>query len=245
MSFSPSSSSQQQQQQRQQQQQHSPSLSTNSPPTAPPFHSADPAFDIFTWYPSYQSCARYFLDHAQHSAPVHAVAAFMNIRLPFQRSPGPILRYNTANMPGSGVHLGMGPAPGAADAPVPQQWCSLVPYLRRMVATGLDNPGVLHGFFGDEWAKGVGPLHEQERRNFLFAAKSGGWAAVKRDYDMLPTETVPFLQPMMSAAEEELAAAERTWSEWLAMEDWLVGSRGLEARGREREGQGSGGRSRR
>ena len=89
----------------------------------------------------------------------------------------------------------------------------------------MDFPGVLHGFFGDDWTAGVGPLHEQERRNYLFAAKSGGWAAVKQAYDLPPLETVPFLRPLQGAAEVEIDAAERSWSEWLAMEDWMVGPR--------------------
>jgi len=38
----------------------------------------------------------------------------------------------------------------------------------------MDFPDVLRGFFGDDWAAGVDPLHEQERRNYLFTAKSGG-----------------------------------------------------------------------
>jgi hypothetical protein len=102
---------------------------------------------------------------------------------------------------------------------------SLIPFIRRLVVTGMDFPGVLHGFFGDDWPTGVGPLHEQERRNYLFAAKSGGWASVKRDYDMLPTETVPFLRPLQRPLDVEIEAAERAWSQWLAMEDWMVGSR--------------------
>ena len=71
----------------------------------------------------------------------------------------------------------------------------------------------------------MGPLHEQERRNYLFAAKSGGWASVKKDYDMLPMETVPFLRPLQGTVDREILAAEKSWSEWLAMEDWMVGSR--------------------
>lgn len=94
--------------------------------------------------------------------------------------------------------------------------------------TGLDFPGVLHGFFGDDWATGVGPLHEQERRNYLFAAKSGGWASVKRDYDMLPLESVPFMRPLQAPIIAEIEAAEKSWSEWLAMEDWMVGPRAPE-----------------
>ena len=99
----------------------------------------------------------------------------------------------------------------------------LIPYLRRLVVTGLDFPGVLHGFFGDDWATGVGPLHEQERRNYLFAAKSGGWASVKRDYD-----TLPFMRPLQAPVIAEIVAAEKSWSEWLAMEDWMVGPRAPE-----------------
>ena len=116
-------------------------------------------------------------------------------------------------------------------SPLPHQShtaVSLVPYLRRLVVTGLDFPGVLHGLFGDDWASGVGPLHEQERRNYLFAAKSGGWASVKKDYDMLPMETVPFMRPLANPINAEIEAAEKSWSEWLAMEDWMVGPRAPE-----------------
>ncbi|KAL1957172.1 hypothetical protein VTO42DRAFT_6315 [Malbranchea cinnamomea] len=174
-------------------------------------------FDIFEWYPRYQNCLRYFLDRAQYSMPVQALATFLNIRLPFQRQPNPV--YNSAMT--QRPYL-----PGVSDPnyPPPPD-VSLVPYLRRLVATGMDLPGVLHGFFGDEWVAGIGPLHEQERRNYLFAAKSGGWAAVKRDYDILPLETIPFLRPLQGVAEAEIEAAERSWSEWLAMEDWMVGPR--------------------
>lgn len=84
---------------------------------------------------------------------------------------------------------------------------------------------MLHGFFGNDWAAGVGPLHEQERRNYLFAAKSGGWASVKRDYDILPLETVPFMRPLQGTTGREIEAAEKNWGEWLALEDWMVGPR--------------------
>ncbi len=96
------------------------------------------------------------------------------------------------------------------------------------MVTGLDFPGILHGFFGDDWAIGVGPLHEQERRNYLFAAKSGGWASVKKDYDMLPLEAVPFMRPLQGPVIAEIEGAEKSWSEWLAMEDWMVGPRAPE-----------------
>ena len=109
------------------------------------------------------------------------------------------------------------------SALTPSPVVSLIPYIRRLVATGMDYPGVLHGFFGDDWVNGVGSLHEQERRNFLFAAKSGGWASVKRDYDMPPLETVPFLRPLQGASGVEIQAAERAWSDWLYHEDWMLG----------------------
>jgi hypothetical protein len=89
----------------------------------------------------------------------------------------------------------------------------------------MDIPPILQGFFGNDWAAGIGPQREQERRNYLFAAKSGGWAAVKREYDMSPLETVPFMQPLKDPSDGELNAAEEKWSEWLALEDWMVGSR--------------------
>jgi len=59
-------------------------------------------FDIFEWYPQYQSCQQYFLDHAQHSVPVQALAAFLNIRLPFQRQPNPTFNYPGTGIPGQG-----------------------------------------------------------------------------------------------------------------------------------------------
>ena len=195
----------------------------------------DPQFDIFEWYPKYQSCQRYFLDHAQHSGPVQAVAAFININLPFQRTTSQMDGISTSHLPvlsgmaGSrGPHLRQSTA-GSSMYPRPAYHISLVPYLRRLVVTGLDFPGVLHGFFGDDWAVGIGSLHEQERRNYLFAAKSGGWASVKKDYDMLPFETVPFLRPLQAPIDAEIDAADKTWSEWLAMEDWMVGSRAPES----------------
>lgn len=209
-------------------------------PPAPPQACADnPAFDIFEWSPKYASCQRYFLDHAQHSGPVQALSAFMNIQLPCQRHPG-IYSSSTAPSDFAGRHLSFGAGssgssvsggggtglPGHGNAQFrPAPSVSLFPYLRRLVVTGLDFPGVLHGFFGDDWASGVGPLHEQERRNLLFTAKSGGWAVVKREYDISPLETVPFLRPLQGVAETELVAAEKNWSEWLALEDWMVGPR--------------------
>ncbi|KAH8432445.1 uncharacterized protein LDX57_010081 [Aspergillus melleus] len=83
---------------------------------------------------------------------------------------------------------------------------------------------MLHGFFGDDWKAGVGLLHEQERHKYLFAAKSGGWAATKKNY-VSPLETIPFLSPLQVSLDSEIEAAEGCWSEWLVMEDWMIGSR--------------------
>ncbi|KAL8919704.1 MAG: hypothetical protein Q9208_006657 [Pyrenodesmia sp. 3 TL-2023] len=236
-----------------------------SPPPQPPTpHSRadDPQFDIFDWFPKYQSCQRYFIDHAQISAPVQAVAAFINILLPLQHAPNAVTSSSTRlRLPPSPG--GLDPfnyaaasttarSPGGVTNPPPPNFTytsvSLIPYLRRLVVTGLDFPGVLHGFFGDDWAAGVGPLHEQERRNYLFAAKSGGWASVKKDYDMGPAETVPFMRPLQGTVGTEIEAAEKTWSEWLAMEDWMVGPRapegmqGQERQQQQQEGRGDQGR---
>ncbi|KAE8556389.1 hypothetical protein EYB25_001090 [Talaromyces marneffei] len=185
--------------------------------------SEDANFDIFEWYPRYQSCQRYFVDHAQHSVPVQALSAFLNIQLPFQKQSYPVFNSSTpaaGTVPSAANQTVLGSLSSHAVSSV-----SLIPYIRRLVATGMDFPGVLHGFFGDDWTAGIGPLHEHERRNYLFAAKSGGWAAVKKEYDMGYSETVPFLRPLQGPIDAELEAAERSWSEWLAMEDWMVGPR--------------------
>lgn len=215
--------------------QHAAFPGSSAPPRASTQRADDPQFDIFEWYPKYQSCQRYFLDHAQHSGPVQAVAAFINMNLPYQRTIGQMDGSSPSQLPGLGgmsgsrtPHLRQGTTASSMYSP-PAYHISLVPYLRRLVVTGLDFPGVLHGFFGDDWAAGIGSLHEQERRNYLFAAKSGGWASVKKDYDMLPFETVPFLRPLQAPLDAEIDAAEKTWSEWLAMEDWMVGSRAPES----------------
>jgi hypothetical protein len=170
-------------------------------------------FDILEWYPQFQSCHRYFLDHSQHTGPIRALAAYINIQLPYQKYPNPVSSYTlSSSLPAS-----------SASKPNPQ--VSLIPYIRRLVATGNDSPSVLHEFFGDDWVKGIGSIHEIERRNYLFAAKSTSWMKVKQSYDMSPDESCPFLIPLKEATEEEIQAAEATWSEWLAMQDWMLGPR--------------------
>ncbi|CAK7230911.1 hypothetical protein SBRCBS47491_007750 [Sporothrix bragantina] len=194
---------------------------------------ADAQFDIFEWHLEYQSCVRYFLDHAQYSAPVQGVAAFVNIQLPFQRPVHPILASHATSgaPPGNGGPAARAAAAAAAAAAAtggtaqPTAFVTLVPYIRRLVATAFDYPAVLHGFFGDDWLAGIGPMHETERRNYLFASKSDNWLKVKSDYDMDEGQTVPFLRPLRNVSEDEIVNAETTWSEWLAMGDWMLGPR--------------------
>ncbi|KAL6851815.1 hypothetical protein J3F83DRAFT_757646 [Trichoderma novae-zelandiae] len=175
-----------------------------------PFQEAQ--FDLFDWYPKYRSCLSFFLERGQHTNAVQAVAAIVNIRLPFQQNQG-FPRH--AATPGSAP-----PGPPPADVSV-----SLVPYVRRLVATGFDTIAILHGFFGDGWDAGVGPIHDNERRNYLFAAKSETWLRVKASYDLDDGQTVPFLRPLQAVTEKEIQAAEASWSEWLAMQDWMLGPR--------------------
>lgn len=187
-------------------------------------------FDIFEWHPAYQSCQKYFLDHAQHDSSVQVVAALVNIRLPFQWQP-PMTSYGTS-LPRNSTSSTLFPSYSRQSGPPPQQrtngpanWVSLVPYIRRLIITGFDKEAVLHGFFGNDFRKGVGPVQECERRNYLFAAKAGGWAQVKQQYDMDPEQSVPYLQPPQNIQLAEIESAEKLWSQWLAMEDWMVGPR--------------------
>ncbi|KAK2598965.1 hypothetical protein QQS21_005570 [Conoideocrella luteorostrata] len=172
-----------------------------------PFQEGD--YSILTWYPKFQSCQRFFVDHAQHTEPVQAVAARINIRLPFEKvaNDGPI----STNLSSSS---------GAGNACV-----ALVPYIRRLVVTGFDNPATLYGFFGDDWSEGIGPIHDTERINYLFAAKSETWLKVKAHYDMEDGQAVPWLKPLIGVTEMEIVTAETNWSHWLAMQDWMVGPR--------------------
>ncbi|KAF4120159.1 Conserved hypothetical, protein [Geosmithia morbida] len=171
-------------------------------------------FDIFEWYPRFQSCLRFFLDHGQHTESVQAVAAFINIRLPYQKTTP---RATVAAAPSTTT------APSSSDPSV----TLVIPYIRRLVATAFDSPAVLHGFFGDEWTEGVGPIHDSERRNYLFAAKSDSWLAVKSHYDMDDEQTIPFLRPLQNVSLAEIEGAETGWSDWLAMQDWMLGPRSL------------------
>lgn len=201
----------------------------------------DGNFDILEWHPAYLSCQRYFLDHAQYEAATQALCALINIRLPFQwlnnpvtassqsqSQQGPSFNFNAYSRAGSSYN-----SPGRAPSErSTANFASPVPYIRRLIVTGFDKPAILHGFFGDEWQKGVMPHVECERRNYLFAAKHGGWRSCKKQYDTGSggggDESVPFMKPMEDSKQEELTAAEKSWSQWLAMEDWMVGPRAPE-----------------
>ncbi|KAJ5306416.1 hypothetical protein PENANT_c017G09245 [Penicillium antarcticum] len=155
------------------------------------------------WFPHYKNCVHHFVDYSQHTPPVLSVAAFINIRLPSQRP----------------VEI----APAVQSTSVP--FVSLRPYIRRLIVTAQDSPTVMNTFFGSDWEAGVGVIYKQERANYLFTAKSSGWAATKAAYDISPDEQTPFLRPLRDPSEEEIRVAEARWSEWLAMEDWMVGAR--------------------
>jgi hypothetical protein len=73
---------------------------------------------------------------------------------------------------------------------------------------------------------------------FTNAAKSVGWAKVKYQYDMSPHESVPFLKPLQDVQLAEIEGAEKTWSQWLAMEDWMVGPRAPDAEDTQAEQEG-------
>ncbi|KAK5746355.1 hypothetical protein LTR17_000735 [Elasticomyces elasticus] len=199
----------------------------------------DANFDILEWHPAYQSCQRYFVDHAQHEPATQALCALINIRLPFQWLANPVTSSKASqSTPGSSYGFNPLPRPGASvhspnrprsDQATPAA-VSLVPYVRRLVVTAFDKPPILHGLFGDDYVRGILPHVDCERRNYLFAAKHGGWRTCKKQYDVGSggggvDETVPFMKPLDEAKMEELTAAEKAWSSWLAMEDWMVGPR--------------------
>ncbi|KFH46283.1 hypothetical protein ACRE_029080 [Hapsidospora chrysogenum ATCC 11550] len=185
-------------------------------------------FDIFEWYPQFQSCQRHFLEHAQYSSDVQAVAAFVNIKLPCQK-------HTSSDSRAAATVAAIGqeqqqqqqqqPLKSSPIADASASTALLIPYIRRLVATAFDSPAVLHGFFGDDWPGGIGPIHETERRNYLFAAKSDTWLSVKNSYDMEDGQAVPFLRPLRDVTLDEIQAAEAGWSGWLAMQDWMLGPR--------------------
>lgn len=153
------------------------------------------------WYAHYKTCLQYFMETSQFNPTVQSIAAFVNIRLPIQHPIDP-----TSPQPAAG-------------------FISLRIYVRRLIITAQDTPVNMLAFFGPDWEAGVGCIYKQERTNYLFTAKSSGWAKTKASYDILPDEQTPFLRPLRDPSEDEIRAAEARWSEWLAMEDWMVGAR--------------------
>ncbi|CAI7673075.1 unnamed protein product [Penicillium pancosmium] len=146
--------------------------------------------DPTEWLSQYNHCVLYFVHRSQHTLNVQSIAAALNIRLPFHR-----------------------PSNVVAATPSPQlagqiSFVSLRSYIRRLIVTAQDTPVNLRAFFGDNWEAGVGCIYKQERVNYLFAAKSGGWASAKAAYDILPDEQTPFLRPLLGPSDDEIRKAE-------------------------------------
>lgn len=250
-------------------------MESSTPEDSAPL-TGDSSFDVLDWHPAYQSCQRYFLDYAQHEPGTQALCALINIKLPHQWLSMPVFsavpaasgssssqstagQFTFGNYPrGGSSSNGSGngvssPSRGRNGQREATTFVSLVPYIRRLVVTGFDKPPILHGFFGDDYVRGVLPHVECERRNYLFAAKHGGWRTCKKQYDGGSggggvDETVPFMKPLQDSKAEEMNAADKAWSSWLAMEDWMVGPRAPEGgrrASREREDSGNEGYHRR
>ncbi|KAB8201715.1 hypothetical protein BDV34DRAFT_216059 [Aspergillus parasiticus] len=187
----------------------SPNRGMLTPTEEPPVDAEFSQVDLNEWYPRYWACMQHFLSQGQHSPQVQSLAAFVNIRLPYQRSTVPVIGFPAPQNMDSGVE-------GTYNAP------SLRPFIRRLIVTGYDTPSVLQAFFGDDWQAGVGCVCKQERINYLFTAKSGGWTSTKAAYDMLPDEQTPFLRPLRDATEEELRIAESRWRADAPTSPWLA-----------------------
>ncbi|KAE8362068.1 hypothetical protein BDV27DRAFT_147291 [Aspergillus caelatus] len=187
----------------------SPNQGMLTPTEEPPVDAEFSQVDLNEWYPRYWACMQHFLNQGQYSPQVQALAAFVNIRLPYQRSTTPVIGFPNPQNMDSRVE-------GTYNAP------SLRPFIRRLIVTGYDTPSVLQAFFGDDWQAGVGCVCKQERINYLFTAKSGGWTSTKAAYDMLPDEQTPFLRPLREATEEELRIAESRWRVDAPTSPWLA-----------------------
>jgi len=189
---------------------------------APAPLATDPNFDIIDWHPAYQSCQRYFLDHAQHEPGTQALCALINIRLPCQWLSNPVISSSSASQspahPSSSQFTFKPPYPrqNGHDQAQSPAFVSLIPYIRRLVITGFDKPPILHGFFGDSYKTGISPHLDCERRNYLFAAKQNGWRSCQELYAS-GDETPPFMKPLEDATADEVVAADKAWSKW---ESW-------------------------
>lgn len=191
-----------------------PDLAHSSPPidfNNVPNHgsTAEYKFDLFEWYPKFLVCHQYFLDRGQHEHGIQALAEFLNIQLPWHKQPYPVNSAAVATPceyanrprvePGYPVHV------------------SLIPYIRRLVATGYDDEKILRGFFGQEWKLGIGHMHEMERRNYMFACRSANFVDTKASYDVSPEETVPFLAQLKNVSPSELSHNIAAWEVWMTM----------------------------
>ncbi|KAK6611066.1 hypothetical protein H4I96_02664 [Botrytis cinerea] len=107
------------------------------------------------------------------------------------------------------------------------QSVSLIPYIRRLIVTGHDDPRIMGTWFGSNWVQGIGTIHELERRNYLFASKSKEWLDVKKYYDdsLAAEQSTPYMIPLPKIEEAELSSADEAWSGWMAMQDWVIGPR--------------------
>jgi hypothetical protein len=191
---------------------------------------ASSSFSLADWHLAYQNCQRYFVNHSQYGSFVQAVASFVNIRLPFQWPDHPVTQLPTER---ETVSSPASPVFPSASRRSPQftangqslPFISLFPYIRRLVVTGYDSENIMCGFFGNDWQKGVGPVQTIERRNYMFAAKSVGWGMVKLHYENTTDEMVPYMTPLQRVKLNEIEIGEKAWSDWLAMEDWMIGPR--------------------
>lgn len=104
--------------------------------------TGDRPFDVLDWTPQYLSCQRYFIDHAQLSCPVQAIAPYINIHLPFQRPPIPSRASLDYPPP---VPDRSHPTIFHTSSPI-----SLTPYLQRLVIIDINSLDILHDFFDDD-----------------------------------------------------------------------------------------------
>ncbi|PVH71309.1 hypothetical protein DL98DRAFT_660704 [Cadophora sp. DSE1049] len=161
-----------------------------------------------------------------HTMPVQMLAGLINMRLPSQKQPLSVDGSSASFSHCAGPdlpHLRLPDPVAQKPAPPPPVYVSLLPYIRRLIVTGYDTPGVPYGSFRDDWQARILPLYEVERRNFMFAAQSTNWLAVKQAYDLGPNNPVLYLSPPKDASEEVTQMAETGWCKCLAMEDWVLG----------------------
>jgi hypothetical protein len=150
-----------------------------------------------------------FLDHAQRYHFAVILCEFINIQLPYQKTPTFLLPEPVPWLP---------PPRNSIFRSV-----SLIPYIRRLFCSGNNTDTILREFFGSCWYSGIGTL--QERQNYLCAAKSAPWDKRKLAYDIGSQKTAPHLVPLRDATVKEIMDAERYWTEWMGMQDWMLGPR--------------------